>query len=473
VSSSFGHTFAEGSAVANPRHLRPNTPGERLRDMVPETRFAWHGDVALAYQVFGDGPMDFLYIPGWLSNVDVMWESPAYEGFLRRLATFSRVIVMDRRGCGCSERFSPHDVDPLEVHVDDALVVLDAVGSDRAAFFSFDEGTFIGCLLAASRPDRISHLVLLDPSPCWTRNEEISWEWSEEQWRSKVEQDRRDWGSYEALRRDEPDTPERDLRWEAKFNRQSQSPGAGAAETMKYSRTDVRAVLPTIRVPTLVVHGSKRPSTSVDVRSPRYVAEHIPDARFVEVAAGHLPWDEGALPLVDEIEEFLTGTHAHPGLERVLTTILFTDIVGSTSTAAQIGDQAWREVQRRHHDIVRLELDRFRGLERDTSGDGFFATFDGPARAVLCAKAIGERVQSVGLAIRAGVHTGEIELTADGPSGISVHIGARVASLAGANEVWASSTVRDLTAGSDLVFEDVGEHELKGVPDRWRLYRVS
>ncbi len=453
--------------------MRGNAGRAKLCEMIPETRFAWHGDVALAHQVVGEGATDLLYIPGWLSNVDVMWESPEYESLLRRLASFSRLIVMDRRGYGCSERFSPHDVDPLEVHVDDAIAVLDAVGSERAAFFSFDEGTFIGCLLAASRPDRISHLAMLDPSPCWTSNEEIPWEWSAEQWRAKVEQDRRDWGSYEAFRRDDPDTPERTLRWEAKFNRQSQSPGAGAAEALKYSATDVRAVLPSIRVPTLVVHGKERPSTSIDVRSPRYVADHIPGARFVEIAAGHFPWGEGSDLLTDEIEGFLTGTRSHPSLERVLTTILFTDIVGSTHLAAEIGDQAWRDVRRKHHDIVRLELDRFRGHERDTAGDGFFATFDGPARAVRCAQAIEERVQTVGLAIRAGVHTGEIEITPEGPSGISVHIGARVAALAGSNEVWASSTVRDLTAGSGLVFEDVGEHELKGVPDPWRLYRVN
>ena len=453
--------------------MRGNASRAKLCEMIPETRFAWHGDVALAHQVVGEGATDLLYIPGWLSNVDVMWESPEYESLLRRLASFSRLIVMDRRGYGCSERFSPHDVDPLEVHVDDAIAVLDAVGSERAAFFSFDEGTFIGCLLAASRPDRISHLAMLDPSPCWTSNEEIPWEWSAEQWRAKVEQDRRDWGSYEAFRRDDPDTPERTLRWEAKFNRQSQSPGAGAAEALKYSATDVRAVLPSIRVPTLVVHGKERPSTSIDVRSPRYVADHIPGARFVEIAAGHFPWGEGSDLLTDEIEGFLTGTRSHPSLERVLTTILFTDIVGSTHLAAEIGDQAWRDVRRKHHDIVRLELDRFRGHERDTAGDGFFATFDGPARAVRCAQAIEERVQTVGLAIRAGVHTGEIEITPEGPSGISVHIGARVAALAGSNEVWASSTVRDLTAGSGLVFEDVGEHELKGVPDPWRLYRVN
>jgi len=451
------------------RNRKPgDTPG-----MVPETHFAWHGDVSLAYQVIGEGATDLLYIPGWLSNVDIMWESPEYETFLRRLAGFTRLIVMDRRGYGCSERFSPHDVDPLEVHLEDALVVLDAVGSDRAAFFSFDEGTFIGCLLAASRPDRISHLVLLDPSPCWTSNEEITWEWSAERWRWKVELDRQEWGSFEALRRDEPDTPERILRWEAKFNRQSQSAGAGAAEALKYSVTDVRKVLPSIRVPTLVVHGTKRPSTSVDVRSPRYVADHIPDAAFVEIAAGHFPWSDGGELLSDEIEGFLTGSHSHPGLERVLTTVLFTDIVGSTDKAARLGDRAWGEVKRRHHDIVRLEIDRFRGHERDTAGDGFFATFDGPARAVRCAQAIEERVRSIGLAIRAGVHTGEVEITPEGPTGISVHIGARVAALAKSDEVWASSTVRDLTAGSGLVFEDVGEHQLKGVPDPWRLYRVS
>ena len=291
-----------------------------------------------------------------------------------------------------------------------------------------------------------------------------------------MEQDRRDWGSYEAFRRDDPDTPERTLRWEAKFNRQSQSPGAGAAEALKYSATDVRAVLPSIRVPTLVI-GAEH-----DTMDPAYLeamARQLPDGRYHHCSNGshfaHIDdqetYFEGLVRFLHHVENSLATVPTC--LERVLTTILFTDIVGSTHMAAEIGDQAWRDVRRKHHDIVRLELDRFRGHERDTAGDGFFATFDGPARAVRCAQAIEERVQTVGLAIRAGVHTGEIEITPEGPSGISVHIGARVAALAGSNEVWASSTVRDLTAGSGLVFEDVGEHELKGVPDPWRLYRVN
>ena len=438
--------------------------------MIPETRFAWNGDVALAHQVLGEGTIDILYVPGWLSNVDVMWENASYETFLRRLASFSRLIVMDRRGYGCSERFSPDGVAPLEVHVDDAIAVLDSVGSEQVAFFSFDEGIFIGCLLAAAHPDRISHLMLLDPSPCWTSNEEIPWEWSTEHWRSKIEQDRREWGSYEPLRKAAPNTPEPLLRWEAKFSRQSMSPGAMAAEMAKYSLTDVRAVLPTISVPTLVVHG--RGGDWIDVRSPRYVAEHIPNARFVETVAAHQPWDEGGEPLTQEIEEFLTGTRSHPDFDRILTTVLFTDIVGSTRQLARLGDRRWKDLVAQHDSLARLEISRYRGREIDRTGDGFFATFDGPARAVSCALAMSEALQSLGIEIRAGVHTGEVEVAGSAVRGIAVHVGARVAALADGGEVLVSSTVKALVAGSGLAFDDAGEHELKGVPDRWRIYRV-
>jgi class 3 adenylate cyclase len=467
-----GSCKRETEDPAGSSRVATHTSSGETADVIPETRFAWNGDVSLAHQVLGDGAIDILYVPGWLSNVDIMWESPEYETFLRRLASFSRLIVMDRRGYGCSERFSPDDVTPLEVHVDDAIAVLDHVGSERAAFFSFDEGTFIGCLLAASHPRRISHLLLLDPCPCWTRNEEITWEWSAEHWRSKIEEDRQGWGSYEASREEAPNAPERVLRWETKFARQSQSPGAAAAETTKYSQTDVRQVLPSIPVPTLVVYGNKRSSDSIDVRSPRYVAEHIPNANFVEVEINHLPWAEGREALCDEIEEFLTGTHSHLDLRRILTTVLFTDIVGSTEQAIELGDAAWSGLVAQHHMIVREQLARFRGDEIDTAGDGFFAIFDGPARAVSCALAVSETLRSVGIEIRAGVHTGEVELDASAVRGIAVHIGARVAALADGGEVLVSSTVKELVAGSGLAFEDAGEHELKGVPDRWRLYKV-
>ena len=356
--------------------------------------------------------------------------------------------------------------------MDDAIAVLNHVGSERAAFFSFDEGAFIGCLLAASHPTRISHLMLLDPAPSWTRNEEITWEWSAEHWQSKIEEDRQVRGSYEILREEEPNEPERALRWEAKFARQSQSPGAAAAETRKYSQTDVRQVLPSIPVPALVVYGSKRSSESLDVRSPRYVAEHIPNANFVEVEIDHFPWAEGREALCNEIEEFLTGTRSHLDLRRILTTVLFTDIVGSTEKAVELGDAAWSGLVAQHQVIVRDQLARFRGHEVDTAGDGFFAIFDGPARAVSCALAISETLRTVGIEIRAGVHTGEVELDASAVRGIAVHVGARVAALADGSEVLVTSTVKDLVVGSGLAFEEAGEHELKGVPDRWRLYRV-
>jgi class 3 adenylate cyclase/pimeloyl-ACP methyl ester carboxylesterase len=442
--------------------------------MGPEPFFAWNDGVSLAYQVFGNGPPDLLYMPGWLSNVDIMWENNDYETFLRRLASFSRLIVMDRRGYGCSERFSPNEVAPLEVHVDDAIAVLNAVESERAAFFSFDEGTFIGCLLAASHPERVSHLMLLDPSPSWTSNEEITWEWSAEDWEKKIEKDRREWGSFGALRKESPDAPEDALRWEAKFNRQSQSAGAAAAELKRISQTDIRSVLPSIRIPTLIVHGNRRLALPEDERSPRYVAEHTPNAKYIEVDSEHEPWSGGGGTLCDEIERFLTGTISHPDLDRIHMTVMFTDIVESTNMTAELGDKRSRQLLDKHHEIVRQELGRFKGHEVDTAGDSFFATFDGSSRAVRCAKAIGERVQKeIGLTIRAGVHTGEVELPPNGPpSGMAVNIGARVMDLAGPNEVLATSNVRNLSVGSGLVFEDAGEHELKGVPDPWRLYKV-
>jgi class 3 adenylate cyclase len=449
----------------------------------PETRFAWNDDVALAYQTFGAGDHNVLYLPGVYSNVDVMWEEPSYERFLRRLAAFSRVLAIDRRGYGCSERFSPNDVAPLEVHVDDLIVVLEAVGIERTAVLSFEDGNLLAALLTASRPELVSHLVMVDAVASMLRNEDLPWEWDEEQWEARIAEVVDDWGteSPDRIAKDQhlwtdhgaepPD--ERYVRWAAKMERATMGPGTMVAETRKFMATDIRAVLPAIHAPTLIVH--RRKSPYYDPRSPRYVADHLPNGRYVEIDSSPdgLPWTGPSEALTDEVEEFLLGTRTGPGPERVLKTVLFTDVVGSTETAASLGDASWHEVLERHHRLIRAELVRFGGIEQDTAGDGFFAAFDGPARAVRCAQAIIAAVRSIGLDLRLGLHTGECEIVDGKVSGIAAITGARVMSEAQPSEILVSRTVKDLVAGSGLTFEDAGEHDLKGVPDRWRLYRVA
>lgn len=444
---------------------------------VPETRFAWNGDVALAYQIVSDEGIDLLYVPGGVSNVDVMWENNRYSSFLERLASFSRLIVMDRRGTGCSERFSPSEVAPLEVMVDDIVTVLDAAGSERAALFSFEEATDIVAMTAASRPDRISHLVMLDPAPCWVRNDEITWEWSRDRWDEQIKRFHETWGT-EALGRSLPEVipsiagNDREQRWIARFQRLTQSPGVAVAEMRKHCDTDLRGLLPTIHVPTLVLHRSD--DQIVDVRSTRYVAEHVPNAALVEVPGrDHIPFWEETDALADEIGAFVTGVRPSVIDDRILATVLFTDIVGSTERQAAVGDHAWRAILSDHHQIVRASLERWRGVEHDTAGDSFYATFDGPARAIRCARDITEHVRELHIEVRAGVHTGECEVMGEKLGGLAVTIGARVMSHAGASEVLVSQTVKDLVAGSGFVLEDAGAHELKGVPDTWHLYRVA
>jgi class 3 adenylate cyclase/alpha-beta hydrolase superfamily lysophospholipase len=454
-----------------------------MADVEPETRFAWNGDVALAYQTFGDGAHDLLYLPGLISNVDVMWEWPAYARFLRRLGSFARVLVMDRRGYGCSERFSPDALVPLEVVVDDVVAVLDDAGVERVSVFAYEDGNTLAALLAASKPERVDHLVLQDPMASWTRNDELPWEWTRERWEEQIEMFRRTWGRMSADRTAEErrrwadlgiqgDIDEREVRWWARMERSTMGPGAMVAETRKFMEIDIRAVLPTIHVPTLVIH--RRGNTTYDPRTPRFVADRIEGAKYVEVDSGPegVPWADGWEALTDEIEEFVAGTRRGPEPNRVLTTVLFTDIVGSSGRVAELGDAAWHQLLERHHRVVRDELLKFAGVEQDTAGDGFFAAFDGPARAVRCAQAISEAVRSLELETRIGLHTGECEIVEGKVSGIAAITGARVMSQAGPSEILVSRTVKDLVAGSGLRFEDAGEHELKGVPDRWRLYRT-
>jgi pimeloyl-ACP methyl ester carboxylesterase len=442
--------------------------------MPPETRYARSGDVNIAYQVVGEGPRDLVYVPGWVSNIEMMWENTAMSYFLERLASFSRLILFDKRGTGLSDRVSNDKLPTLEERMDDVRAVLEAVRSDRAALFGHSEGGNMCVLFAATYPERTAALITLgsfakrlDP------DEDYPWAPTAEARKATVEDVERNWGhlrpedvEYYAPSRLGDEAYVRNLE---QYFRRGASPGAAAALLRMNSYIDVRGVLPTVQVPTLVLH--RTGDRDVDVAEGRYFAAKIPGARFVElpgddhwISAGNL--DE----LADEIEEFLTGTRPLPEPDRVLATVLFTDIVGSTERAAELGDRRWSELVSAHEAAVRRELERFRGREVDTAGDGFLASFDGPARAVRCALSAGDAVRQLGIEVRAGIHTGECELDGQKVRGIAVHTGARIASLAGPGEVLVSQTVKDLVSGSGLAFDDRGTHVLKGVPGEWRVY---
>jgi class 3 adenylate cyclase len=444
----------------------------------PETQFVWNGGAGIAYQTAGDGAVDLVYVAGYVSNLDYQWHLPLYARFLDRLASFSRLIMIDRRGWGCSERFSPGETPTLEEDVDDILAVLEAcAASRRTIFFGSQEGCPEGMMAVAAHPDRFGGLILYGTSPSWSETDDMPWEYSKDAWDLNVGSYARTVGgraiAEAKVRETEPSLRGNDeaIDWLAAMIRLTCAPGSSVTELHRLSTMDVREVLPAIRVPTLVLHRTADPI--FDIRSARYMAERIPGARLKELPGNDaLPWVGDAGAVLDEIEEFVTGTRHAPDLMRELATVLFTDIVGSTERASSMGDARWRDVLASHNAMARLELERFRGREINTTGDGFVATFDGPARAVRCARAIVDAVKPLGIEIRTGCHTGEIELEGDAVRGVAVHIGARVMSLAGPSETLVSSTVKDLTVGSGLGFEDAGEHELKGVPDRWRLYRV-
>jgi class 3 adenylate cyclase len=438
----------------------------------PDTRYAWNGDIALAYQVLGDGPTDLIYLQGWISNVELNWESPHLARFLRGLASLGRLVVTDRRGWGCSERFSPTDVSPLETLIDDLAVVMDAVGSDRAVLVASLESAAIATLFAATHPERTTALILIDPWVTFTKTNETPGGNSPEDWNRIVGQMR----TMFPLPAWVEGQDERERAWFTRYIRASVSPGAGIAEFRRWQATDVRGVLPLIQVPTLVFADSDG-EDDTDPANARFVAGRIISSRLTFHATGSSAdwqhWYGRAEPIIRDTAAFLRAIRTEEAsFERVLATVLFTDIVGSTQMAAELGGQRWQDVLQKHHAIVRALLSRYRGTEMDTAGDGFLTTFDGPARAIRCAQAIVEGVGALGIQVRAGLHTGECE-TVDGKvGGIAVHIGARVVSLAASSEVLVSQTVKDLVAGSGLVFEDKGDHELKGIPERWRLYRV-
>jgi class 3 adenylate cyclase len=441
----------------------------------PETRYARSGEFSIAYQVVGEGGLDLVYVPGLASHLELFWEEPAYSRFLHRLASFSRVILMDRLGTGLSDRLPVGQASTFEQRMDDIRAVMDAVGSERAALLGWSEGTALCATFAATYPQRTTALVMYGGMPRFIRAEDYPWGMPIDEMDAWLEVMPARWGQDEELLRlwaptvaDEPGP----RRWFARFGRQAVSPGGAVALFNMVRDLDVRHVLPAIRVPTLLVH--RADDALVRVEHSRYMAERIPEAKLVELpGVDHLWWFGDQDAIVDEVQEFLTGTREAPTPDRVLATVMFTDIVGSTERAAKLGDRRWSDLLATHGTIVRRELARHRGREVKTTGDGFLATFDGPARAISCARAIAEGVRPLGIEIRAGLHTGECELMNGDIGGIAVHTGARVSAEAGPGEVLVSSTVKDLVAGSGIEFEDRGNRDLKGVPGEWRLFAVA
>jgi pimeloyl-ACP methyl ester carboxylesterase len=440
--------------------------------LVPQIHYAKSGDVNIAYQVFGQGAIDLVIVPGWVSNIEIFWEEPAFARFLKRLASFSRVILFDKRGTGLSDRVS--DMPDLETRMDDVRAVLDAVRSERAALFGYSEGGVMCALFAATYPQRTSALIMHGAYARLTWQPDYPWGPTETERLAFIDEAVREWGGPIGVDTRAPSMAhdERFRQWWARFLRLSASPAAFNMISRMNAQIDIRQVLPAIRVPTLVLHSVN--DQTLPIGGSRYLAEHIPTARLVELqGVDHIPWLADAEAVVEEVEEFLTGVRHGVEPDRVLATVLFTDIVGSTERATSLGDRRWHDLLESHHALVRRELGLFRGREIDTAGDGFLATFDGPARAVRCACAISDGVRSLGLEVRAGLHTGECETMGDKLGGIAVHIGSRVAALAQAGEVWVSSTVKDLVAGSGLSFQDRGVHPLKGIPGEWKLFEVT
>jgi pimeloyl-ACP methyl ester carboxylesterase len=445
----------------------------------PQTRYAKSGDVNIAYQVAGDGPFDVVFVPGFASHLELGPTLPHFASYVDRLSSFSRLIRFDRRGTGMSDPVS--GAPTLETRMDDIRAVMDAAGSRRAAFLSGSEGVAMSILFAATYPERTAALVLRNGYPRTMWAPDYPWGRTEDEYERELERALRIYGPPEqakdVVRGSTSDIADEAVEPLLDVLRLSASPGALEALHRLNKEIDVRPVLPAVRVPTLILHGLGDDLVPVEVA--RYMASLIPSARLVEIPqAGRFSHGATTDLVLAEEEQFLEDVWAAGGWEeseadRVLATVLFTDIVGSTAKAAELGDRAWRELLERHHALIRRQLVRFRGAELDVAGDGFFARFDGPARAIRCAGAVTEGVRELGLEIRAGLHTGECEVVDGKVGGIAVHIGARVAKAAEPGEVLVSSTVKDLVAGSGLRFRERGSAELKGVPEEWRLYAVE
>jgi pimeloyl-ACP methyl ester carboxylesterase len=439
--------------------------------MISDVQYADSGGINIAYQAFGEGSIDLVFVAGAMTNLAVLWEQPDYRRFCERLASFTRLILFDKRGMGLSERVQ---IGTLEERMDDVRAVLDAAGSEQAALLGVSEGGPMSILFAATYPERARALILCGAEVKEEKTDD--WPWGEstreefEEWIALVP---KHWGKGQSLGYFVPsrEDDEEMVAWFGRLQMQSGSPREAEVIMRMAFAIDVRDVVPAVKIPTLVLH--RTGDLVSHVENGRWLARTIEGARLVELpGADHAPFVD-ADEILDEIQEFLTGVREPAEPDRVLATVLFTDIVGSTDRALELGDRRWRDLLERHNEVVRRDLGRFRGHEVDTAGDGFFATFDGPARAIRCARSVVDDVRALGLEIRAGLHTGECELSGSAVRGIAVHTGARVASMAGPGEVLVSSTVRDLVAGSGIEFAERGIHELKGIPGEWRLYAVA
>jgi class 3 adenylate cyclase/pimeloyl-ACP methyl ester carboxylesterase len=439
----------------------------------PQTRYVRNGDVSLAYQVIGDAPVTLVYVAGFFSHVEHVWEEPGLARFFERIASFARLVIYDRRGSGLSDPVSPDA--SLDSELGDLDAVLDAVGAERAALMGYINGGHVVARYAAERPWRVQAVIFYGSSARSTSADDYEWAYTEEERRRRFAEQLPRWGEGTTLDLIAPSCAgdERMRAWMSRMERLGASPGMVATAVERLAGVDVRDALGRITAPALVLHRTH--DSFIDVRHSRYLAEHVPGARLVELpGTDSLPSVGDSDAVLDEIEEFLTGGRAEREPERALGTVLFTDIVDGTAQAAQLGDRAWRDRLAAHDSAVRRQLERFGGREVKTTGDGFLALFDGPpSRAARCARAIVDAVAGIGVRVRAGLHTGECELIGGDVGGLAVHIAARVTALAGAGEVLVSSTLRDAALGSGLEFSAYGEHDLKGVPERWRVFRLT
>lgn len=439
-----------------------------------KTQYARSGKIHIAYQVHGHGPLDIVFVPGWVSHVELAWEEPTLARFLGRLASFARLITFDKRGTGLSDRVPDDQLPTHEERMDDICAVMDAVGSQRAAFFGVSEGGVLCALFAATYPVRTAALVVFGTFARRIWSPDYPWAPTPEARQRECEHIEREWGGMMDLSKYIPSKigDEAFSRRLATYFRRSASPGAAVALLKMNTQLDITRVLPAIHVPTLVLH--RTGDLEARVEEGRWLAGRIPGARFVELdGADHLPWVGDQDGMLDEVQEFLTGSRPEPDTSRVLATILFTDIVDSTRRAHELGDSAWRALLDQHDRLSRTCVADFNGRLIKRTGDGIHATFDGPGRAIACAGGIIRGTRELGIRIRAGLHTGECEIRGDETEGVAVHLAARVAALARPGELLVSRTVRDIVAGSDFEFTDRGTHELRGFPESWQVFSVN
>jgi class 3 adenylate cyclase len=435
--------------------------------MHPRTRYTKSGNVHLAYQVFGEGPVDFVFVPGFISQIENYWDEPGFARWLHRLGSFARVVLFDKRGTGLSDRLD--ELPGMDLRMDDVGVVMDAVEMDHAVVMGISEGGSLAALFAAHHPERCQALVLYGAFASFT-----SWFPTEESLEELFQYIDSDWGSGASIPKFAPSKADDPafMQWWGKFERLGATPGDAIQIMRMNSQIEITDVLPTIRVPTLVIHRTY--DVTIEVEAGRTLAERIPNAKYVELpGADHLPWVGDTDRITQEIEEFITGSKSAPVIDRVLATVLISDIVESTSKAEALGDERWQDLMTAHNTVLRTELERFQGNEVRFTGDGFLITFDGPARAVHCAMAISRSLEPLGIEVRLGLHTGEVELREGEIHGIAVNMAARIGALARASEILVSRTVKDLIAGSGIALTHHGQHDFKGLAEPMDVYLVE